>query len=91
MDQEKMGEKTLATRYKEGAEREIEQEIRENPEKLLKSLLLGIISLPFKVKEMPPSALRFKLFSLPTSTVVSFAPEPKVLATKLLVSVVAML
>lgn len=37
MDQEKMGEKTLATRYKEGAEREIEKEIRENPEKLLKS------------------------------------------------------
>lgn len=37
MDQEKMGAKTLATRYKEGAEREIEKELHENPEKLLKS------------------------------------------------------
>ncbi len=37
MDQEKTGAKTVATRYKEGAEREIEKELHKNPEKLLKS------------------------------------------------------
>lgn len=37
MGQEKMGNKSLATRYKEGAEREIEREMCENPEKFLKS------------------------------------------------------